>query len=131
MTGKPVKPRKSLKRATALRVMARDCYACVKCVSRDRLEIHHKVEVQVDGPDDIDNLIVLCHECHKEWTHSDHFMDEFESWLWKPPMYLIKYAMRHQGPAVAALLAQQWLAVWTTRARVAIREAEEKDKVAA
>ena len=39
---------------------------CQTCGSTKDLEIHHKVKKSQGGTDNIDNLILLCRECHKK-----------------------------------------------------------------
>jgi len=39
---------------------------CYDCGSLDKLHMHHILEVQYGGKDDIDNLILLCEKCHQK-----------------------------------------------------------------
>ena len=41
---------------------------CHRCGSTEKLEIHHMIPVSMGGTNDKGNLIILCHECHKEFT---------------------------------------------------------------
>jgi len=42
---------------------------CENCPSRKSLEVHHIKKVRDGGKDTPNNLIVLCHECHKDKAH--------------------------------------------------------------
>jgi 5-methylcytosine-specific restriction protein A len=51
----------------------RDNFACVRCGSRARLEVHHVKRVK-DAPErafDLDNLQTLCRECHARETEEE------------------------------------------------------------
>lgn len=53
---------------TKARVLFRDNYTCQCCKGKhkdSRLEVHHIVYKSNDGSDDAENLITLCHTCHK------------------------------------------------------------------
>ena len=53
---------------TKARVLHRDGYTCQCCKGRRKdakLEVHHIVYRSNGGSDDADNLITLCHTCHK------------------------------------------------------------------
>lgn len=41
---------------------------CHRCGSTEKIEIHHMIPVSMGGTNDKGNLIILCHECHKEFT---------------------------------------------------------------
>lgn len=45
-------------------VLERDGYKCIKCGNTRHLEIHHLIERNKGGTDDISNLITLCPTCH-------------------------------------------------------------------
>jgi 5-methylcytosine-specific restriction endonuclease McrA len=38
---------------------------CLVCGSRDALECHHIIPQRQGGPDNTDNVITLCHTCHR------------------------------------------------------------------
>ena len=48
-------------------VKARDGFRCRSCGARDHLEVHHIMQRKDGGSDSPDNLITLCHRCHKAW----------------------------------------------------------------
>jgi 5-methylcytosine-specific restriction endonuclease McrA len=52
-------------RALKLRVLERDGWRCQCCGRRDQLEVHHLIRRSQLGPDDEENLIVLCNGCHR------------------------------------------------------------------
>ncbi len=41
-------------------------YQCNECGSHNMLQIHHLLEVQYGGEDNIDNMILLCENCHQK-----------------------------------------------------------------
>ena len=58
---------------TRAMVLDRDGYKCQHCKGRtkdSKLEVHHIIFRSQGGSDDADNLITLCHTCHKE-LHDD------------------------------------------------------------
>lgn len=49
--------------------LIRDNYTCKMCgKKKDVLEVHHILPKRLNGKDYIDNLITLCHKCHKKVT---------------------------------------------------------------
>ena len=44
----------------------RDHFTCQACGSREHVEGHHIMEHQFLGAADKENIVTLCHECHKE-----------------------------------------------------------------
>ena len=48
-------------------VKARDGFRCRSCGSRDHLEVHHIRQRKDGGSDSPDNLVTLCHGCHRAW----------------------------------------------------------------
>lgn len=44
----------------------RDNFTCQACGSQKHPEGHHIVEHQFSGSAVVDNIVTLCHECHKE-----------------------------------------------------------------
>lgn len=42
---------------------------CAKCGSKENLELHHMFPVLIGGDNDERNLIILCHDCHREVTN--------------------------------------------------------------
>lgn len=52
-------------------------YQCQFCSYKEDLEIHHIIPLHDHGPEkEIENLILLCRECHRNM----HFVDETDSW---------------------------------------------------
>ena len=47
------------------RVLERDGWRCQKCGSRTNLEVHHHQFRSRQGDDSEDNLITVCHNCHR------------------------------------------------------------------
>ena len=58
---------------TAKRLKIEECQYCRRpkeCLGdRERLEVHHVVPVEDDGPDSPENIWVVCTSCHKEIHH--------------------------------------------------------------
>lgn len=44
----------------------RDGYRCQICGSSDHVEGHHIIEYHNGGRGDSDNIVTLCHSCHKK-----------------------------------------------------------------
>ncbi len=65
---------------------ARDGRECVKCGETDSLEAHHIIPCDNGGSDDLDNLITLCHPCHKEWEWIARNNVPFDEWLTLAPL---------------------------------------------
>ena len=55
-------------------VRARDGLRCRSCGSRDHLEVHHIMQRKNGGSNSPDNLVTLCHECHKAWHEGKKVM---------------------------------------------------------
>jgi 5-methylcytosine-specific restriction endonuclease McrA len=47
-------------------VLVLDGQKCRECGSTNRLHVHHIIEKCKGGTNDINNLITLCNDCHKE-----------------------------------------------------------------
>jgi hypothetical protein len=47
-------------------VLTIDSYTCRECGSKENLHVHHIKEKSKGGTNDINNLITLCNDCHKE-----------------------------------------------------------------
>jgi 5-methylcytosine-specific restriction endonuclease McrA len=47
------------------KVLERDGWRCQHCGCRTHLEVHHLTRRSSMGSDTEENLITLCHECHK------------------------------------------------------------------
>lgn len=52
--------------------MRAECKECSICKSKDSLEVHHIVPRILGGTNDRENLIVLCHKCHRKAHEKDH-----------------------------------------------------------
>jgi 5-methylcytosine-specific restriction endonuclease McrA len=50
------------------RVHERD-QACVRCGSHRRLQVHHRMPLRDGGSNELANLELLCHRCHKHQPH--------------------------------------------------------------
>ena len=51
-------------RSNRIRVLERDGFACQICHTMNGLEVHHKIPLRLNGPDDMSNLLTLCKSCH-------------------------------------------------------------------
>jgi 5-methylcytosine-specific restriction endonuclease McrA len=47
-----------------LRVLDRDGFACTRCGAIRDLEVHHLLGAADGGATSMENLVVLCHDCH-------------------------------------------------------------------
>ena len=56
--------RGSYYRARREEVLARDQYQCVRCGTGYKLQVHHRVKVEIARDDRMSNLLTLCAECH-------------------------------------------------------------------
>lgn len=82
------KNRRSISDKLRKQVMERDGQKCQKCGFTDKygLDAHHIISVIEGGVDAIDNLVLLCRDCHEEW----HFLTRrlpgvsFGEWLQIP-----------------------------------------------
>ena len=57
----------------------RDNYTCQVCGSKEKVEGHHIIDHQFCGAAKKDNIISLCHECHKK-AHNGK-LDLFKFWI--------------------------------------------------
>jgi 5-methylcytosine-specific restriction endonuclease McrA len=50
-------------------VMEMDGYECVRCGSKTNLNVHHEIPIKINHllSNDVDNIIVLCESCHKQF----------------------------------------------------------------
>ena len=50
------------------RVLIRDRHTCQDCKRQGlrRVEVHHLVHLRDGGTDDMENLILLCYDCHRK-----------------------------------------------------------------
>ena len=55
-------------RTAIMRQLLDEVEQCELCGSKRNLEAHHIIPVSVGGPDESDNLIVVCGSCHSKLT---------------------------------------------------------------
>lgn len=48
-------------------IVSRDGGKCKWCESTVNLEVHHILPKSQGGTDAANNLVTLCHKCHKQW----------------------------------------------------------------
>ena len=63
---------------TRRRVLHRDDFACTRCGSRARLEVHHKTPLEAGGTNDPCNLVTLCRGCHIEENRRQNRVHEVD-----------------------------------------------------
>jgi 5-methylcytosine-specific restriction endonuclease McrA len=63
--------RSKLSRKEKDRVLERGGWMCAICTAVDQLEIDHIIALCLGGTNQVSNLQVLCHECHREKTRTD------------------------------------------------------------
>jgi hypothetical protein len=74
-TKKPIKTSKkkfTLTQPTG-RLIIKEVGKCENCNDKKSLEVHHIKKVSDGGGNTPNNLIVLCHECHKDKAHRGSF----------------------------------------------------------
>lgn len=71
------KRRRVLSKAIAKKVLNKYNFSCVKCGSKERLQVDHIVPVKKGGKDEIGNLQILCQPCNlrKGVRSNDQFME--------------------------------------------------------
>jgi len=65
-SGKEINMRYSIKTKLDEKAYERDGFACVKCGRTKGIEAHHIIPEL----EELDNLITLCHACHKKRTQT-------------------------------------------------------------
>ena len=72
-------------------LMTRENYTCQKCGRRNsELHGHHIIPVRDGGPDELDNLALLCGSCHFEWEGLQKVsVLPFEQWLSLPTAHYL------------------------------------------
>ena len=60
------KKRSSKDKKIRLEGKQRDYYTCQICGSTENVEGHHVVDYSFGGASDPDNIITLCHDCHRK-----------------------------------------------------------------
>lgn len=68
---------------------------------RQTLEIHHKIEVEVGGPDKRSNIWVLCTPCHKLLHHMRIYHNEHLQHMWPEAEELVE-----EDPNAGFILAE-------------------------
>jgi hypothetical protein len=92
---KIVRIKKEVVRKSFIRkkILKRDHYECVLCLSREKLCIHHIIPVNIDPSKELDkkNLVTLCFHCHKKvhgigWKNIDYdLMEKLASYTYAKP----------------------------------------------
>ena len=103
-------------------------YKCCRCGRRPSgylgggLDAHHYIAVTDGGSDDIENFVLLCHDCHKEWHKSwdcspDYLAQMFAAFMasipsaWSAEMQFVQQgAEKHPGaePAEIRVLLEKF-----------------------
>lgn len=98
------KSEKALPASTKNRIKARDRHRCRRCCSCWDLEIHHIHQRTLGGSDEDQNLITLCHNCHREWHRHE---PQFEDWLTsiKPTIFLAAQLSDSHGLKFAEVMS--------------------------
>jgi 5-methylcytosine-specific restriction endonuclease McrA len=65
-----------MKKGLAIKVFQRDRWKCrnESCGSREGLHPHHIIYKSHGGPDTMDNLVTVCHECHRRIHDGELFV---------------------------------------------------------
>lgn len=88
--------RKPLPKKLINEILKKFNYSCIKCGGHydvaGQFDVHHINHVIDGGEDDIDNLVLLCHRCHREWHYLVNTKAiSFRDWLNYPPFLHILY----------------------------------------
>lgn len=105
-------------------VLIRDKYKCLKCNSRNKLEVHHILYIENKMPWEIPTryLITLCEECHKK-EHRNRPISDFIVKSIKDtnkkgveePIKVKKSPKRAKKSSVDKIRQAQWKKIWETR----------------
>jgi len=60
-------------------------YTCVMCRGQGILEVHHIIPQSENGPDDLQNAVPLCPNCHTQYGDNPHLRKEIRerrNWWW-------------------------------------------------
>lgn len=63
--------------------LERDNHECRRCGEDADIEVHHLIPRAAGGPDEAENLVTLCCECHT-WVHTEGFSQLLEE---RPDLY--------------------------------------------
>ncbi len=66
---------------------------CSQCGSYKNLHVHHKIPLGRGGSNNIENLILLCENCHKKAHNTDSFIDKNFSQAFGEKIKKISYAI--------------------------------------
>jgi HNH endonuclease len=70
---------------------------CVRCFKTKYLHAHHIVAIADGGPDTLENIDVLCGQCHREWHQSAEGMIDYGEFLLSPPTAVMTQIMARAG----------------------------------
>lgn len=95
--------RKNIPVAVRRKVFERDNHRCRKCGREESLNLHHIIPVVDHGTDTVENLMLLCKHCHREWEFLIYprvRTISFEQWLELPscPEFLAIFANKDKWP---------------------------------
>lgn len=109
------------------RIFQRDGNVCCKCGSKTRLEAHHITPVVYGGTDDDENLITLCHSCHRDAPNGPVAFFKWASTSLPPDMdhsklltnscvllLLIKYGLKDKIPEAKKIVDELYIHMWIT-----------------
>lgn len=84
----------------------RDGNRCRRCCSAFNLEIHHIHQKTLGGGDEDENLITLCHNCHREWHRHE---PQFDVWLLTPsPALFLASQVSNPGTESMMQIPKAW-----------------------
>lgn len=85
---------------------------CSRCFAEKKLEAHHLHALADGGPDEIENMAVLCRVCHREWHRSFDGMTDHETFLDTPTATMLACIARHpvMSQMTSVEIRQHWLA---------------------
>ncbi len=72
---------KQRNQALRKKVFERDNFTCQKCKIQDKtaklLEVHHIIPLYSEGKDELNNLIILCNDCHHFAPNTREELEEY------------------------------------------------------
>lgn len=92
---------------------------CKKCKrfypwGNGMIVIHHIVALCDGGNNDLDNLVVLCDDCHHEWHEEfDNGEIDFDNWIQQPPLWAYSKIGKVQDEEKRLSMIENIIKSWT------------------
>ena len=82
------KARSNSVRVAALRKGSRQC---LRCDGKTGIQVHHIVALADGGKDVVENTVLLCVTCHRDWHQRFEGRYDFDKFAVTPPNWLINH----------------------------------------